>query len=136
MELYLFNVQIRTQSLHFLRGFQQLVQKEWIEMFNEHEIQVLDELTSFSHIINLKHFTVHFCLNYLMWFVLSTSIVKISCLTIYVGKIKLVNSIRRGILYIDLVFFQLFISGSLESMNVDDLRSNTQYTGGYHHVRF
>ncbi|THU67840.1 hypothetical protein C4D60_Mb05t28930 [Musa balbisiana] len=63
---YRLNYQIRTQSLHFLRGFQQLVQKEWIEMFNEHEIQ-------------------------------------------------------------------LFISGSLESMNVDDLRSNTQYTGGYHH---
>ncbi|CAL9096308.1 unnamed protein product [Musa textilis] len=63
---YRLNFQIRTQSLHFLRGFQQLVQKEWIEMFNEHEIQ-------------------------------------------------------------------LFISGSLESMNVDDLRSNTLYTGGYHH---
>ncbi|CAD5172340.1 unnamed protein product [Musa acuminata subsp. malaccensis] len=63
---YRLNFQIRTQSLHFLRGFQQLVQKEWIEMFNEHEIQLL-------------------------------------------------------------------ISGSLESMNVDDLRSNTRYTGGYHH---
>ncbi|URE02387.1 HECTc [Musa troglodytarum] len=63
---YRLNFQIRTQSLHFLRGFQQLIQKEWIEMFNEHEIQ-------------------------------------------------------------------LFISGSLESMNVDDLRSNTLYTGGYHH---
>ncbi|URE02384.1 HECTc [Musa troglodytarum] len=63
---YRLNFQIRIQSLHFLRGFQQLIQKEWIEMFNEHEIQLL-------------------------------------------------------------------ISGSLESMNVDDLRSNTRYTGGYHH---
>ncbi|XP_073008655.1 E3 ubiquitin-protein ligase UPL6 isoform X1 [Typha latifolia] len=59
------NYQIRHQSLHFLRGFQQLIQKEWIDMFNEHEIQLL-------------------------------------------------------------------ISGSLESMDVDDLRSNTNYAGGYH----
>lgn len=58
------NYQIRHQSLHFLRGFQQLIQKEWIEMFNEHEIQLL-------------------------------------------------------------------ISGSLESLDVDDLRSNANY-GGYH----
>ncbi|RRT81365.1 hypothetical protein B296_00005204, partial [Ensete ventricosum] len=50
----------------------------------------------------------------------------------YVGEIKLVNSVRKGILFIDLVFFQLLISGSLESMNVDDLRSNARYTGGYH----
>ncbi|XP_074590018.1 E3 ubiquitin-protein ligase UPL6 [Curcuma longa] len=63
---YRLNYQIRIQSLHFLRGFQQLIQKEWIEMFNEHEIQLL-------------------------------------------------------------------ISGSLESMDVDDLRSNTHYAGGYHH---
>ncbi|WOL16420.1 E3 ubiquitin-protein ligase [Canna indica] len=62
---YRLNYQIRIQSLHFLRGFQQLIQKEWIEMFNEHEIQLL-------------------------------------------------------------------ISGSLESMDVDDLRSNTHYTG-YNH---
>lgn len=34
-------LQIRNQSLHFLRGFQQLIKKEWIDMFNEHEIQVL-----------------------------------------------------------------------------------------------
>ncbi|RWW79630.1 hypothetical protein BHE74_00012073 [Ensete ventricosum] len=54
----------------------------------------------------------------------------------YVGEIKLVNSVRKGILFIDLVFFQLLISGSLESMNVDDLRSNARYTGGYHDVRF
>lgn len=33
--------QIRQQSSHFLRGFQQLVQKDWIDMFNEHELQVL-----------------------------------------------------------------------------------------------
>ncbi|XP_042452946.1 E3 ubiquitin-protein ligase UPL6 [Zingiber officinale] len=63
---YRLNYQIRIQSLHFLRGFQQLIQKEWIEMFNEHEIQLL-------------------------------------------------------------------ISGSLDSMDVDDLRSNTHYAGGYHH---
>ncbi|XP_039127217.1 E3 ubiquitin-protein ligase UPL6-like [Dioscorea cayenensis subsp. rotundata] len=59
------NYQIRHQSLHFLRGFQQLIQKEWIEMFSEHEIQLL-------------------------------------------------------------------ISGSLESLDVDDLRSNAHYSGGYH----
>ncbi|XP_030468851.1 E3 ubiquitin-protein ligase UPL6 [Syzygium oleosum] len=59
------NIQIRQQSLHFLRGFQQLIQKEWIDMFNEHELQLL-------------------------------------------------------------------ISGSLDSLDVDDLRSNTTYAGGYH----
>ncbi|KAJ6848503.1 E3 ubiquitin-protein ligase UPL6 isoform X1 [Iris pallida] len=59
------NYQIRQQSLHFLRGFQQLIKKEWIEMFNEHEIQLL-------------------------------------------------------------------ISGSLESLDVDDLCSNCNYGGGYH----
>lgn len=36
--------QIRQQSSHFLRGFQQLIQKEWIDMFNEHELQVLEML--------------------------------------------------------------------------------------------
>ncbi|KAI4369501.1 hypothetical protein MLD38_017936 [Melastoma candidum] len=59
------NFQIRQQSLHFLRGFQQLIQKEWIDMFNEHELQLL-------------------------------------------------------------------ISGSLDSLDVDDLRSHTNYAGGYH----
>ena len=34
-------MQIRQQSSHFMRGFQQLIQKEWIDMFNEHELQVL-----------------------------------------------------------------------------------------------
>ncbi|KAG0474135.1 hypothetical protein HPP92_015992 [Vanilla planifolia] len=58
------NYQIRHQSSHFLRGFQQLIEKEWIEMFNEHELQVL-------------------------------------------------------------------ISGSLESFDVDDLRFNANYSGGY-----
>ncbi|KAK6117789.1 hypothetical protein DH2020_048461 [Rehmannia glutinosa] len=33
------NFQIRQQSSHFLRGFQQLIQKDWIDMFNEHELQ-------------------------------------------------------------------------------------------------
>ncbi|XP_020244930.1 E3 ubiquitin-protein ligase UPL6 isoform X1 [Asparagus officinalis] len=59
------NYQIRHQSQHFLRGFQKLIKKEWIEMFNENEIQLL-------------------------------------------------------------------ISGSLESLDVDDLRSNAHYSGGYH----
>ncbi|KAI4311060.1 hypothetical protein MLD38_035996 [Melastoma candidum] len=59
------NFQIRQQSLHFLRGFQQLIQKEWIDMFNEHELQLL-------------------------------------------------------------------ISGSLDCLDVDDLRSHTNYAGGYH----
>ncbi|KAG9136757.1 hypothetical protein Leryth_004517 [Lithospermum erythrorhizon] len=35
------NFQIRQQSTHFLRGFQQLIQKDWIDMFNEHELQLL-----------------------------------------------------------------------------------------------
>ncbi|KAJ0092761.1 hypothetical protein Patl1_24814 [Pistacia atlantica] len=35
------NFQIRQQSSHFLRGFQQLIQKDWIDMFNEHELQLL-----------------------------------------------------------------------------------------------
>lgn len=59
------NYQIRQQSSHFLRGFQQLVRKEWIDMFNEHELQIL-------------------------------------------------------------------ISGSLDGLDIDDLRSHTQYSGGYH----
>ncbi|XP_015574737.2 E3 ubiquitin-protein ligase UPL6 isoform X1 [Ricinus communis] len=59
------NFQIRQQSSHFLRGFQQLIQKDWIDMFNEHELQLL-------------------------------------------------------------------ISGSLESLDVDDLRHHTHYAGGYH----
>ncbi|KAK8661860.1 hypothetical protein V6N13_091450 [Hibiscus sabdariffa] len=59
------NFQIRQQSSHFLRGFQQLMQKDWIDMFNEHELQLL-------------------------------------------------------------------ILGSLDSLDVDDLRCNTNYAGGYH----
>ncbi|KAG6575142.1 E3 ubiquitin-protein ligase UPL6, partial [Cucurbita argyrosperma subsp. sororia] len=59
------NFQIRQQSSHFLRGFQQLIQKEWIDMFNEHE-------------------------------------------------------------------FQLLISGSLDGLDVDDLRTHTTYSSGYH----
>ncbi|KAL6193597.1 hypothetical protein ACLB2K_034681 [Fragaria x ananassa] len=59
------NYQIRQQSSHFLSGFQQLVQKDWIDMFNEHELQLL-------------------------------------------------------------------ISGSLDSLDIDDLRRNTNYVGGYH----
>ncbi|GER31451.1 ubiquitin-protein ligase [Striga asiatica] len=35
------NFQIRKQSSHFLRGFQQLINKEWIDMFNENELQLL-----------------------------------------------------------------------------------------------
>lgn len=35
------NFQIRQQSTHFLRGFQQLIEKDWIDMFNEHELQLL-----------------------------------------------------------------------------------------------
>ncbi|CAL8991067.1 unnamed protein product [Prunus brigantina] len=59
------NFQIRQQSSHFLKGFQQLIQKDWIDMFNEHELQLL-------------------------------------------------------------------ISGSLDSLDVDDLRMHTNYVGGYH----
>lgn len=35
------NFQIRQQCSHFSRGFQQLIRKEWIDMFNEHELQLL-----------------------------------------------------------------------------------------------
>ncbi|KAF8095457.1 hypothetical protein N665_0332s0039 [Sinapis alba] len=58
------NFQIRQQSSHFLRGFQQLIPREWIDMFNEHELQVL-------------------------------------------------------------------ISGSAVNLDIDDLRENTNYSGGY-----
>ncbi|KAJ0238427.1 E3 ubiquitin-protein ligase UPL6 [Hirschfeldia incana] len=58
------NFQIRQQSSHFLRGFQQLIPREWIDMFNEHELQVL-------------------------------------------------------------------ISGSADSLDIDDLRENANYSGGY-----
>ncbi|PIN18101.1 E3 ubiquitin protein ligase [Handroanthus impetiginosus] len=63
------NFQIRQQSSHFLRGFQQLIQKDWIDMFNEHELQLL-------------------------------------------------------------------ISGSTDGFDVDDLRANTNYTGGYHEAHY
>ncbi|KAJ4871977.1 E3 ubiquitin-protein ligase UPL6 [Raphanus sativus] len=58
------NFQIRQQSSHFLRGFQRLIPREWIDMFNEHELQVL-------------------------------------------------------------------ISGSADSLDIDDLRENANYSGGY-----
>uniref|UniRef100_A0A7N0UEM1 HECT-type E3 ubiquitin transferase n=1 Tax=Kalanchoe fedtschenkoi TaxID=63787 RepID=A0A7N0UEM1_KALFE len=58
------NSQIRQQSSHFLRGFQQLIRKDWIDMFNEHELQLL-------------------------------------------------------------------ISGSLDGLDIDDLRAHTNYAGGY-----
>ncbi|KAL7178360.1 hypothetical protein ACSBR2_031501 [Camellia fascicularis] len=35
------NSQICPQSSHFLWGFQQLIQKDWIDVFNEHELQLL-----------------------------------------------------------------------------------------------
>ncbi|KAL5700753.1 HECT-type E3 ubiquitin transferase [Ranunculus cassubicifolius] len=35
------NSQIRHQSSHFLRGFQKLIEENWISMFNEHELQLL-----------------------------------------------------------------------------------------------
>ncbi|KAL8047463.1 hypothetical protein ABFX02_07G002000 [Erythranthe guttata] len=35
------NIQIRPQSSHFLKGFQQLIPRDWIDMFNEHELQLL-----------------------------------------------------------------------------------------------
>ncbi|XP_076944052.1 E3 ubiquitin-protein ligase UPL6-like [Bidens hawaiensis] len=63
------NTQIRQQSSHFLRGFQQLIQKDWIDMFDEHELQLL-------------------------------------------------------------------ISGSVDGFDVDDLRSNTNYAGGYHREHY
>nr|XP_043633953.1 E3 ubiquitin-protein ligase UPL6 isoform X2 [Erigeron canadensis] len=63
------NTQIRQQSSYFLRGFQQLIQKDWIDMFNEHELQLL-------------------------------------------------------------------ISGSVDNFDVDDLRSNTNYAGGYHREHY
>ncbi|XP_010270852.1 PREDICTED: E3 ubiquitin-protein ligase UPL6 [Nelumbo nucifera] len=63
------NFQIRQQSSHFLRGFQQLIQKDWIDMFNEHELQIL-------------------------------------------------------------------ISGSLEGLDVEDLRCHTNYAGGYHNEHY
>ncbi|KAL6978059.1 E3 ubiquitin-protein ligase upl6, partial [Sarracenia purpurea var. burkii] len=59
------NFQIRQQSSHFLRGFQQLIPKDWIDMFNEHELQLL-------------------------------------------------------------------ISGSMDGFDVEDLRTHTNYAGGYH----
>ncbi|EPS68435.1 hypothetical protein M569_06334, partial [Genlisea aurea] len=61
---YRLNFQIREQSAHFLRGFQHLIKKDWIDMFNEHELQLL-------------------------------------------------------------------ISGSVDGMDVDDLRSHANYSGGY-----
>ncbi|XP_074348317.1 E3 ubiquitin-protein ligase UPL6 isoform X2 [Apium graveolens] len=59
------NYQIRQQSSHFFRGFQQLIPKDWIDIFNEHELQ-------------------------------------------------------------------LMISGSVDGFDLDDLRSHTNYAGGYH----
>ncbi|MBA0600185.1 hypothetical protein Gorai_006383 [Gossypium raimondii] len=50
------NFQIRQQSSHFLRGFQQLMQKDWIDMFNEHELQVL---SSTSNLTACAYFVVN-----------------------------------------------------------------------------
>ncbi|KAK2990179.1 hypothetical protein RJ640_014631 [Escallonia rubra] len=65
------NFQIRQQSSHFLRGFQQLIQKDWIDMFNEHELQLLisgsvdgfdiDDLRSFTNYAggyNSEHYVI------------------------------------------------------------------------------
>ncbi|XP_068658404.1 E3 ubiquitin-protein ligase UPL6 isoform X2 [Aristolochia californica] len=38
---YRLNHQIISQSKHFLRGFQKLIRKDWMDMFNEHELQLL-----------------------------------------------------------------------------------------------
>ncbi|GKV29513.1 hypothetical protein SLEP1_g38439 [Rubroshorea leprosula] len=59
------NIQIQKQSSHFLRGFLQLMQRNWINMFSEDELQLL-------------------------------------------------------------------ISGSSQSLDVDDLQRHTNYTSGYH----
>ncbi|KAE8647093.1 hypothetical protein Csa_021739, partial [Cucumis sativus] len=47
---------IRQQSSHFLRGFQQLIQKEWIDMFNELEFQEHYVIEMFWEVI--KSFSV------------------------------------------------------------------------------
>ncbi|KAM0913419.1 hypothetical protein ACQ4PT_012191 [Festuca glaucescens] len=38
---YQLNCQNRVQTAQFVRGFQQLIPKEWTDMFNEHEFQLL-----------------------------------------------------------------------------------------------
>ncbi|XP_071706652.1 E3 ubiquitin-protein ligase UPL6 [Rutidosis leptorrhynchoides] len=63
------NTQIRQQSLYFSKGFQKLIPKDWVDLFNEHELQ-------------------------------------------------------------------LMISGSVDNFDVDDLRANTNYAGGYHREHY
>ena len=58
--------QIRQQSSHFLRGIQQLIQKEWINMFNEHEFQV--SLTHWdSNVVCMKRL---FCCYIISWWLI------------------------------------------------------------------
>ncbi len=41
MAHYRLNVQIKQQSASFLQGFSELIQPEWIRMFNQDELQFL-----------------------------------------------------------------------------------------------
>lgn len=58
------NSQIRPQSSHFLMGFQLLIKTEWIDMFNEHELQILISGSHEGMDINDLRSNVHYANGY------------------------------------------------------------------------
>ncbi|GLJ07012.1 hypothetical protein SUGI_0055420 [Cryptomeria japonica] len=58
------NNQIRNQSSSFLRGFKQLIQSDWISMFNEHELQLLISGSMDNMDVDDLHSNVHYAGGY------------------------------------------------------------------------
>ncbi|KAH9311826.1 hypothetical protein KI387_026861, partial [Taxus chinensis] len=58
------NNQIRNQSSYFLRGFKQLIQSDWISMFNEHELQLLISGSMDGMDVDDLHSNVHYAGGY------------------------------------------------------------------------
>ncbi|WVY92397.1 hypothetical protein V8G54_031485 [Vigna mungo] len=134
------NFQIRQQSSHFLRGFQQLIQKDWIDMFNEHELQLsfLVEPLSLKafgaagwlSVIDIDVLLQERELHLLMIDVLAPS--PITCITLESLNTPSITSDPSSSYSISVPNkATLLISGSLDSLDVDDLRQHTNYAGGY-----
>jgi hypothetical protein len=124
--------QIRLQSSHFMRGFQQLIKKEWIDMFNEHELQVFSPRFLWT---NHASFAWDGYLALLISYL--TSIEKLYtkessalCVNLKISP----NPLFPPLFDVATICLQLLISGSLDSLDIDDLRSHTNYAGGYHSV--
>ncbi|RXH71819.1 hypothetical protein DVH24_025320 [Malus domestica] len=105
------NFQIRQQSSHFLRGFQQLIPKDWIDMFNEHELQVYS-------------YTLWLCCLGFVCIKSPDDATNAYCEENILVHILLYKSTAMAM--------QDVVCGSLDSLDVDDLRMHTNYVGGYH----